>query len=159
MRSKTKGLESNITYTTTDRVCHTYRVNIHCMCVSELKDMFTLAGNLIYYVLSVDQNLVHTCIICPRIKSGNVCRLFLYLRKLFCTRTVSVFCRPEWKIADKVSMSGRARVHSHLLQCVVSLFAEVEQLRRGRKKAFLLLLRICSAMRIYGMCVCTLQNP
>jgi len=129
------------------------------MYVTELKDMFTLAWPLIRYVSSAGQSLVHTYIICPRIKSGNVCGLSLYLRKIVCTRTVSVVCRPGWKTADKVCTSGRVRVHFYFLQCVVSLFAEVEQLKCGRTKAFLLLLRNCSAMHVYGLCICRLQKP
>jgi hypothetical protein len=50
MRSRMKWLEFNITYTTTDRVCHMRNVNVHSMYVTELKDMFTLALPLICYV-------------------------------------------------------------------------------------------------------------
>ena len=157
MRNKRKWLEFIITKT--DRVCHVYRVNLRCMYVTELKDMFTLERPLICYGSSAGQSLVHTYIICPPIKSGNVCGLSLYLRKIVCKRTVSVVCRLGWKTADKICTSGRVRLHSYFLQCVLNLFAEVEQLRCGRTKAFLLLLRICSATHIYGMCICILQKP
>jgi len=36
-----------MTYTTTDSVCHMYGMNTHCMYVTELKDVFTLAWPLI----------------------------------------------------------------------------------------------------------------
>jgi len=48
MRSKMKWLEFNMTCRTTDRVCHMYW--IHCMYVTELKDVFTLTWPLICYV-------------------------------------------------------------------------------------------------------------
>ena len=44
-------------------------------------------------------------------------------------------------------------VHSYFLQRVIRLFAGFERLTYGRTKEFLLLLRICSQVRVYGMCI------
>lgn len=73
-------------------------------------DMFTLAWLLICHGPSAGQRLVHTYIICPRIKFGNICGLSLYLRKIVCRRAVSTGCLRGWKTTDKVCTSGRFRV-------------------------------------------------
>jgi hypothetical protein len=45
------------------------------------------------------------------------------------------------------------RAHTYFPQCVISLFVEFERLTRRRKKGFLISLKICSPMRVYGMFV------
>jgi hypothetical protein len=67
----------------------------------------------------------------------------------------SVCCLPPRTENNKVFRSGRVRVQSAytLTSISVSLvyFVEFERLTCGRTKEFLLLLRICSAVRVYGM--------
>jgi len=48
--------------------------------------------------------------------------------------------------------SGRVLVHSYFHQYIISLLVEFERLT-CRTKAFVLLLRICRAVRVYGMCI------
>ena len=74
------------------------------------------------------------CLLSPRTISADTCAV----------------CRLGWKTTDKVCRPGR--VHVHFLQCVISLFVELVRWICGRTKEFLLLLRICSTMRVYGMC-------
>ena len=51
------------------------------------------------------------------------------------------------------SSSRTVDVHSYFHQCIISLLVEFERLTCGRTKEFVLVLRICSAVRVYGMCV------
>lgn len=77
----------------------------------------------------------------------------LYANSLYADSVCRLPARMEKNRQSLQVWICRCAVHVHFLQCVISLFVELEQLTTDQMKEFLLLLKICSPVHVYGMCV------
>ena len=87
---------------------------------------------------------------CPRTRFGTVRRQFFLYADIVC-------CLPPRMENNRQSVQVWTRsrtvgVHCYFLQCIISFLVEFERLTCGRRKEFLLVLSICSAVRVCGVC-------